>query len=117
MSRFHYNPLFGFRRVSGPLFPKGSVFAPDRSSWYGSREKGVEFMTVERFLRMIAGLLVLASVVLGYWLHPYWFALTAFVGLNLFQSAFTDWCPMMTLLRRLGVPDGKKGRGQHPAGL
>ena len=45
----------------------------------------------------------MASVALGYWVHPAWFLFTAFVGLNLFQSAFTNWCPMMTLLRRLGV--------------
>ena len=43
------------------------------------------------------------SVALGYWVHPAWFGFTAFVGLNLFQSAFTNWCPMMTFLRKLGV--------------
>jgi hypothetical protein len=43
------------------------------------------------------------SVALGYWVNPAWFLFTAFVGLNLFQSAFTNWCPMMTLLRKLGV--------------
>jgi hypothetical protein len=60
-------------------------------------------MTVERYLRLIAGLFVLLSAGLGYWVHPGWFALTAFVGLNLLQSAFTDWCPMMTILRKAGV--------------
>ena len=60
-------------------------------------------MNVERYLRMIAGALVLVSVALGYYVHPYWFLFTAFVGINLFQSAFTDWCPMMTILRRLGA--------------
>jgi DUF2892 family protein len=65
-------------------------------------------MTVERYLRMIAGTFVLATLALGYWVSPYWFLFTAFVGLNLFQSAFTNWCPMMTFLRKLGVrePDG-----------
>ncbi|MBP1633620.1 MAG: rhodanese [Acidobacteria bacterium] len=60
-------------------------------------------MTVDRALRLIAGLFVLASVVLGMFVHPafYWF--TAFVGLNLFQSAFTNWCPMMTILRAARV--------------
>ena len=60
-------------------------------------------MTVDRALRLIAGLFVLASVVLGMFVHPafYWF--TAFVGLNLFQSAFTNWCPMMTILRAASV--------------
>jgi hypothetical protein len=60
-------------------------------------------MNVERYLRMIAGLFVLLSVGLGYWVSPYWFLFTAFVGLNLFQSAFTNWCPMMAILRKAGV--------------
>ena len=60
-------------------------------------------MNVERMLRLIAGALVAASVGLGYWVHPGFFIFTAFVGLNLFQSAFTNWCPMMTFLRKLGV--------------
>jgi len=60
-------------------------------------------MSVDRYLRMIAGFFVMLSVALGYWVSPYWFLFTAFVGLNLFQSAFTDWCPMMTFLRKLGV--------------
>ncbi len=60
-------------------------------------------MTVDRYLRMIAGAFVLASVALGYWVHPYWYFLTAFVGLNLFQSAFTNWCPMMSILKSIGV--------------
>lgn len=60
-------------------------------------------MNVERALRLVAGLFVLASVLLGMYVHPYWFWFTAFVGLNLFQSAFTNWCPMMTVLRKLGL--------------
>jgi len=62
-------------------------------------------MTVERAVRALAGFLVLASVALGYWVHPGFFFFTAFVGANLFQSAFTNACPAMTILRRLGVPD------------
>ncbi len=60
-------------------------------------------MTVEAMLRVIAGLFVMASVILGMYVHPYflWFAL--FVGLNLFQSGFTGWCPMMTILRKAGL--------------
>jgi hypothetical protein len=58
-------------------------------------------MTVERTLRLIAGAFVLISLAIGYWLSPYWYLFTAFVGLNLLQSAFTNWCPMMTILRRL----------------
>ncbi|HUJ22826.1 MAG TPA: DUF2892 domain-containing protein [Bryobacteraceae bacterium] len=61
-------------------------------------------MNIERYLRLIAGGFVMASVSLGYWVHPAWFLFTAFVGLNLFQSAFTDWCPMMWFLEKLGVP-------------
>jgi Protein of unknown function (DUF2892) len=60
-------------------------------------------MTVERYIRMIAGTIVVVSLALGYWVGPYWYLLTAFVGLNLFQSAFTNWCPMITILRESGV--------------
>jgi len=60
-------------------------------------------MSIERYLRLIAGFFVMLSVALGYWVNPLWFLFTAFVGLNLLQSAFTDWCPMMTFLRKLGV--------------
>lgn len=66
-------------------------------------------MSVERYLRLIAGFIVFVSVALGYFYSPWWLLLTAFVGLNLFQSAFTSWCPMMTFLRRLGVKDGDPG--------
>lgn len=62
-------------------------------------------MTVNDDLRMIAGFFVLLSLGLGYVHSPYWHLFTAFVGLNLFQSAFTKWCPMMTILRKLGVSD------------
>jgi len=60
-------------------------------------------MTIERYLRLIAGFFVMLSVALGYYVSPYWFLFTAFVGLNLFQSAFTNWCPMMAFLKKLGV--------------
>jgi hypothetical protein len=60
-------------------------------------------MTLNRYLRLIAGAFVMASVALGYYVHPGWFLFTAFVGLNLFQSAFTNWCPMMTFLKKLGA--------------
>jgi hypothetical protein len=62
-------------------------------------------MNVDRYLRMIAGLFIAVSVALGYYVSPYWYLFTAFVGLNLFQSAFTNWCPMMTILRKAGVRD------------
>ena len=60
-------------------------------------------MTLDRYLRMIAGFFVLLSLALGTWVHPNWYYFTAFVGLNLFQSAFTNWCPMMSILRKVGV--------------
>lgn len=62
-------------------------------------------MTVDRYLRLIAGLIVMLTVALGLWHDQRWFYFTAFVGLNLFQSAFTNWCPMMTVLRKIGVKD------------
>jgi hypothetical protein len=61
-------------------------------------------MNVDRWLRLTAGFFVLLSLALGTWVSPYWFLFTAFVGFNLLQSAFTNWCPMMTFLRKLGVP-------------
>ena len=60
-------------------------------------------MTVERWLRLIAGCFVLLSVLLARYHSLYWLFFTAFVGLNLLQSAFTNWCPMMTILRKAGV--------------
>jgi len=62
-------------------------------------------MTVDRYLHMIAGLFVVLSLAMGYWVSPYWYLFTGFVGLNLFQSAFTGWCPMMTILRKLHVKE------------
>lgn len=60
-------------------------------------------MNVDRWLRLIAGLFIVVSVLLGQYVHANWYWFTAFVGANLFQSAFTNWCPMMTFLRKLGV--------------
>ena len=60
-------------------------------------------MTLERYIRLIAGTFVLASLALGTWVSPYWYLFTAFVGVNLFQSALTKWCLMEDILRKLGV--------------
>ena len=60
-------------------------------------------MTLERYIRLIAGTFVLASLALGTLVSPYWYLFTAFVGLNLFQSALTKWCLMEDILRKLGV--------------
>jgi len=65
-------------------------------------------MTIERTLRLIAGFFVLMSLALGHWVSEYWYLFTAFVGLNLFQSGFTNWCPMMSFLRKLGVGGTEK---------
>ena len=64
-------------------------------------------MTVESYLRLIAGIFVLVSVILGVLVNHWFFAFTAFVALNLIQSAFTGWCPMMSLLRALGVHEAR----------
>ena len=60
-------------------------------------------MSVERYLRLIAGFFILLSVALGHWVSPNFYYFTAFVGVNLFQSAFTDWCPMIAILEKLGA--------------
>ncbi|MBK7709416.1 MAG: DUF2892 domain-containing protein [Acidobacteria bacterium] len=59
-------------------------------------------MTVNNMLHLIAGAFVVLSVVLGIYVSPYFFYFTIFVGLNLMQSAFSGWCPMITILRKAG---------------
>ncbi len=59
-------------------------------------------MSLERTIRLIAGVFILISLALGHYVHPNWYFFTAFVGLNLFQSGTTNWCPMMTFLKKLG---------------
>jgi DUF2892 family protein len=61
--------------------------------------------TMEGYIRAIAGSFILLSLALGYLSSPYWHLFTAFVGLNLLQSAFTGWCLMEKLLAKLGVPE------------
>jgi hypothetical protein len=66
-------------------------------------------MTIERTLRGIAGFFILLSIALAGFTGQAalgsvtWLWFTAFVGLNLFQSAITNWCPMMAILRRAGL--------------
>ena len=62
-------------------------------------------MTVERAVRLLAGVMILVSLALAHYISPYWYFLTAFVGLNLFQSAFTNWCPAMAIFRAMGLKD------------
>ncbi|MEX0942497.1 MAG: DUF2892 domain-containing protein [Pseudomonadales bacterium] len=59
-------------------------------------------MTVNEGLRLVAGFFVLLSVLLGYFVTPWFYLFTIFVALNLMQSAFTHWCPMMWFLAKLG---------------
>lgn len=68
-------------------------------------------MTLENKIRAIAGTFVLASLALGWWVNPLWFLFTAFVGLNLLQSAFTKWCLMEDILKALD----RRGAGAKPA--
>jgi len=72
-------------------------------------------MTVERSLRLIAGAFILASLAFGYWVSPWFYLFTAFVGLNLFQSGFTNWCPMMTILRLVGLEGPARGEAPRAA--
>jgi hypothetical protein len=60
-------------------------------------------MTVERGLRLMAGTFILLSLALGHWVSPYWYLFTTFVGLNLFQSGITNWCPAMYFLKKCGL--------------
>ena len=60
-------------------------------------------MTIERIVMAVAGLFVFVSAGLGHYHHPYWLIFTAFVGFNLFQSAFTGFCPLAMILKGMGV--------------
>jgi hypothetical protein len=65
-------------------------------------------MNIERMLRLIAGAFILISLLLAVKVNINWLWFTAFVGVNLLQSGFTNWCPMMTILEKLGVPKSPK---------
>ena len=66
-------------------------------------------MTVDKIVRLIAGLMILLSVGLTHYVHPYWVILTLFVGANLFQSGITNICPLASILKKLGVPAEASG--------
>jgi len=66
-------------------------------------------MTVERGVRLMAGVMVLLSLALAHFFSLSWLWLTAFVGVNLLQSAFTNWCPAMNILRAMGLKEGGCG--------
>ncbi len=63
-------------------------------------------MNLDRAIIAFAGTMILLSLLLGVYVSPYWFWFTAFVGANLFQSAFTGFCPMAVILSKLGVQPG-----------
>ncbi|HSR40770.1 MAG TPA: DUF2892 domain-containing protein [Longimicrobiales bacterium] len=65
-------------------------------------------MSLEHKIRLIAGTFVLLSLGLGWFVSPWWFLFTAFVGVNLIQSAITEWCLMEDILRWTGI------HGEHP---
>jgi hypothetical protein len=85
-----------------PLIP-----GPSRAACASPRGTPEEVMrmTVNEGLRLMAGSFVLGSVVLGYFVHPGFYALTVFVALNLIQSAFSRTCPAMWMLRKAGLKD------------
>ncbi len=62
-------------------------------------------MTVDRYVRLFAGLMILLSIMLTTYVHPYWVGLTIFVGVNLAQSGLSNLCPVASILKRLGVPE------------
>jgi hypothetical protein len=71
-------------------------------------------MPMHYAIRLVAGVFVLLSLALGYWVNPLWFLFTAFVGLNLIQSAFTRWCLMEMILERLGLARREAERTPRP---
>ncbi|OIP49637.1 MAG: DUF2892 domain-containing protein [Deltaproteobacteria bacterium CG_4_10_14_3_um_filter_60_8] len=67
-------------------------------------------MTVNDWVHILAGLFILASLALGHWVSPYWLLFTAFVGANLLQYGISKFCPMASILKKLGVPESRGGR-------
>jgi len=65
-------------------------------------------MMINDYIHIIAGTLIIISLTLGTWVNPYWYLLSAFVGINLFQYGFTKFCPMAIILKKLGVPETSK---------
>lgn len=63
-------------------------------------------MVIDRIVLAFAGLMVLTSLLFAYWVSPYWLILAGFVGLNLFQAAFTGFCPLAMVLKKLGYRPG-----------
>ncbi|MDH4228167.1 MAG: DUF2892 domain-containing protein [Nitrospirota bacterium] len=72
-------------------------------------------MTVDEALRAMAGSFLLISLGLAHYVSEYWLLFSAFIGLNLLQSAFSKWCPAMTIFRKMGLPEGGSGCGAKAA--
>jgi Flp pilus assembly protein TadB len=83
---------------------KQNIFAAPDAMQAKTTTKGGIDMKIEQYIRAIAGSFVLISVLLAYFHSRNWLFFTAFVGLNLLQSAFTKWCPMESFLEKLGIP-------------
>ncbi len=64
-------------------------------------------MSIDRVVLAFAGIVILASLLLGIKVNHYWFWLTGFVGLNLLQSAFTGFCPLAMILKKMGFKAGR----------
>ena len=74
-------------------------------------------MCNEMVIRRIAGAFILLSLALAHWVNPYWLLFTAFVGFNLIQSSLTGFCPLVSILKRLGVGDpGPEANPRVPGG-
>ncbi|MCK5867503.1 MAG: DUF2892 domain-containing protein [Mycoplasmataceae bacterium] len=58
---------------------------------------------IDRYIKGIAGLFILISLMLAHWVNPNWIWFTVFVGANLLQSSFTKWCLMGIILKKIGV--------------
>jgi hypothetical protein len=71
-------------------------------------------MTIERALRLIAGAFILVSLALAWAASPWWLLFTAFIGLNLFQSGLTNWCPMVWILEKVGLEREGVGGAHTP---
>lgn len=72
-------------------------------------------MNVDRAVFTLAGTMVLVSLALGWWVSPYWLLLAAFVGANMFQAAFTGFCPAAMIFRKLGLKTGPAFECRTPA--
>jgi hypothetical protein len=64
-------------------------------------------MTIDRVVMLFAGFMILMSLALGYYVSPYWYLLTIFVGLNLMQASLTGFCPAAIVLKKAGVKPGE----------